>query len=133
MYYEDTDSGGVVYYANYLKFFERCRSEWLRALGLDNRTLLEQHGVLLVVAHCSTDYRKPARLDEALTVTASVERWGTASVVFAQQVLRGEGDRAELCTRAQVKVACVGANSLRPQPWPEAVRQKFDQFNQSNR
>jgi len=117
VYYEDTDSGGVVYYANYLKFLERCRSEWLRHLGFDQRALAADPGVLFVVAAVEVEYRRPARFDDALTVTAAIGARGRASLTFEQTVTRGD----ELLVEARVRVACVDPTSFKPKPVPPAI------------
>jgi len=117
VYYEDTDAGGVVYYANYLKFLERGRSEWLRHLGFDQAALARDPGILFVVAGLTIDYRRPARFDEALSVSVAIAERSRAAVRFAQQVRRGE----ELLVEAEVRVACVDAASFRPTPWPAAL------------
>jgi acyl-CoA thioester hydrolase len=121
VYYEDTDAGGIVFYANYLKFFERARTEWLRAAGVSQQELLEQHGAIFVVKHTSVDYHAPAKLDDVLNLTLSIEKLGRASVLFSQQAWRGD----TLLTSASVKVGCVGATSLRPCPLPEACAAKM--------
>jgi acyl-CoA thioester hydrolase len=117
VYYEDTDAGGIVYYANYLKFFERCRTEWLRALGVDQIALARDHGLQFVVTSLGCDYRLPARLDDALTVCAALERAGRASLVFVQRILRGE----ELLASGRVKVACVDTRRLAPAAMPDTL------------
>src|SRR3712207_1993111 len=88
VYYEDTDTGGVVFYANYLKFFERARTEWLRAAGIGQQRLLERHGVMFVVKSTAVDYHAPAKLDDELKLTVVVEKLGRASVQFVQQAWR---------------------------------------------
>jgi acyl-CoA thioester hydrolase len=117
VYYEDTDAGGIVYYANFLKFFERCRTEWLRALGIDQSRLLRDDGLQFVVTALECEYRQPARLDDELTVEARVERLGRASLVFAQTLRRGD----DLLAEGRVKVACVDARRLAPAPLPAAL------------
>ena len=114
VYYEDTDAGGIVYYANYLKFFERARTEWLRAAGIGQHGMLEAHGAGFVVRSAGIDYHAPARLDDEITLTLTVSRLGRASVEFAQQALRGE----QLLAAATVKVGCVDLNTLRPRALP---------------
>ncbi len=117
VYYEDTDTGGVVYYANYLKFFERCRTEWLRALGLDQRALAEREGLQFVVVALSTEYRRPARLDDELRIEARIDELGRAFLVFEQRAWRG----GELLATAKVKVACVDVRRLVPARLPPAL------------
>jgi acyl-CoA thioester hydrolase len=117
VYYEDTDAGGVVYYANYLRFFERCRTEWMRSLGFGQHELAERDGVLFVVAAAEVKYLLPARLDDELLVDAHIaERYGSY-VVFEQVARRGE---RVLC-RSRMKVACVDAQSMRPTRLPAAL------------
>lgn len=109
VYWEDTDAGGVVYYANYLKFLERARSEWLRTLGIHQAELAAQDDVLFVVRWVEADYRKPARFDDALAVQSRITELGRASLTMAQQVWRGD----EVLLAAQVKLACVSASGMR--------------------
>lgn len=118
VYYEDTDAAGLVYYANYLKFLERARSERLRAAGLDQRALKEQDGVVFVVRRLSVDYRKPARFDDRLVVGADVVEMGRCRVRFRQDIRRD----GELLVAAEVEVACIDGAVFRPAPIPPAVR-----------
>lgn len=121
VYYEDTDAGGIVFYANYLKFFERARTEWLRAAGIGQQLLLEKEGAVFVVKSASLDYHAPARLDDELRITTAVEKLGRASVQFVQQAWRGE----QLLTSANVKVGCVDAATMRPRALPDDVAAKM--------
>lgn len=114
VYYEDTDASGVVYHARYLQFFERARTEWLRALGISQQNLRDGEAVVFTVAGMEVDYLRPARLDDSLRVTVAVEQRRGASIVFSQELLR----EAEVLARARVRVACVDAVSFRPQPLP---------------
>jgi acyl-CoA thioester hydrolase len=114
VYFEDTDAGGIVYYANFLKFFERCRTEWLRALGIEQTRLAAQQGLQFVVVRLAVDYRRPARLDDELSITARVGETGRTYLVFEQQAHRG----TELLARATVKVACVDTARLAPARLP---------------
>jgi acyl-CoA thioester hydrolase len=117
VYWEDTDAGGVVYYANYLRFLERARSDYLRQLGLNQETARLQQGWVFVVAHVDARYLKPARLDDLLEVSATVIEMERASLVFGQQVRRGE----ELLLEARIRVACVDAASFKPKRLPAPV------------
>ncbi len=117
VYYEDTDAGGVVYYANYLRFFERCRSEWMRELGFGQRELAEREGVIFVVASAEIKYLRSARLDDELQIEARIAGRFASYVVFDQCALRG----AEILSRARVKVACVDARSMRPTRIPATL------------
>lgn len=121
VYYEDTDAGGIVYYANYLKFFERARTEWLRASGVNQHTLAADEGAIFVVQRASIDYQAPARLDDVLDLTLSIEKFGLASVQFLQQATRN----GAVLASAQVKVACVDARTHRPRPLPPDTAAKM--------
>ncbi|KFI08624.1 tol-pal system-associated acyl-CoA thioesterase [Massilia sp. BSC265] len=121
VYYEDTDAGGIVFYANYLKFFERARTEWLRAAGVGQQELLETMGAAFVVKSVSLDYHAPARLDDVLTIRTTVEKLGRASVQFAQQAWKGD----LLLTSASVKVGCVDTATMRPRSLPDEAADKM--------
>ena len=123
VYYEDTDAGGVVYYANYLKFMERARTEWLRDLGFEQDELARQHDVLFAVRRAEVDYLRPARFNDRLLVTLTVTARGRASISFQQEVIR-EKDGETLC-RGAIKIACVSASSFRPAPVPPAIVEKI--------
>ncbi len=126
VYYEDTDAGGIVFYANYLKFFERARTEWLRAAGVNQHELLEQHGVIFVVKNTAVDYHAPAKLDDELNVTVLVRRLGRASVEFRQEAWRmGKDGARQLLATGDIKVGCVGVKSLRPSQIPDEVTKKI--------
>lgn len=120
VYYEDTDAGGIVYYANYLKFFERARTEWLRAIHVEQHALLQEHDVLFVVKSVGAEYHAPAKLDDELKLTLSIEKLGRASIQFVQQAWCGE----RLLNTARVKVGCVGSD-LSPRAVPPAVAEKM--------
>jgi acyl-CoA thioester hydrolase len=121
IYYEDTDAGGIVFYANYLKFFERARTEWLRAAGIGQHELLERHGAVFVVKGATIDYRAPARLDDELKLTLTIGKLGAASVQFTQEAWRGD----TLLTTATVKVGCVDATTMRPRALPDDAAAKM--------
>ena len=121
VYYEDTDAGGIVFYANYLKFFERARTEWLRAAGVDQQALIEREGAGFVVKSANIDYHAPARLDDEVTLTLSIEKLGRASVQFVQEAWCDN----ILLASANVKVGCVDAVTLRPRPLPPATAAKM--------
>ena len=121
VYYEDTDAGGIVFYANYLKFFERARTEYLRALDIHQHALLQEHNALFVVKSTSVDYHAPARLDDELKLILRIEKLGRASVQFMQEAWCGE----RLLTSATVKVGCIDAASMRPRPLPGAAADKM--------
>jgi acyl-CoA thioester hydrolase len=121
VYYEDTDAGGIVYYANYLKFFERARTEWLRALNVGQQTMIDEHGAGFVVRSAQIDYHASARLDDEITLTLAITKLGRASVVFSQHALRGE----QLLASAHVKVGCVDLATLRPRAIPDDAAAKM--------
>ncbi|MBU6441249.1 MAG: tol-pal system-associated acyl-CoA thioesterase [Betaproteobacteria bacterium] len=121
VYWEDTDAGGVVYYANYLKFCERARTEWLRALGIDQQRLADTERLMFVVSSAQVRYLSPARLDDALLVGVDFGARGAASLEFVQQIRRDDAERT-LLAEARVLVACVQAQSFRPQRMPERIR-----------
>lgn len=122
VYYEDTDTGGVVFYANYLKFFERARTEWLRAAGVSQQALTEAHRVMFVVKSTAVDYHAPAKLDDELKLTVVVERLGRASVEFVQEAWRVKnGAQTELLSSGRIKVGCVDTEAFRPCPIPDDV------------
>lgn len=126
VYYEDTDAGGVVFYANYLKFFERARTEWLRAGGVSQQTMIERHGVVFVVKNTSVDYHAPAKLDDELKLSVVVERFGRASVQFVQEAWRMGQDGPRLLSTGRIKVGCVDAASFRPTTIPDEVLAKIN-------
>ena len=122
VYWEDTDGGGIVYYANYLRFLERARTEWLRSLGFSQRTLSEQAGILFAVVSLSIDYRRPARLDDELEVTCEPVLDGPVTLLFEQSIRRRDQAQSaaqRLLIQAGVRVACVDARTLRPKRLPE--------------
>ncbi|HUT40496.1 MAG TPA: tol-pal system-associated acyl-CoA thioesterase [Gammaproteobacteria bacterium] len=119
VYYEDTDSGGVVYYANYLRFMERSRTEWMRTLGFEQDRLLAEHGILFAVRSAHIDFHAPARFNEQLDVSAEVVRRGRASLTFRQVITRE--DDAQLLCDGRVKIACLDADAFRPRPIPDFI------------
>ena len=131
VYYEDTDTGGVVYYANYLKFFERARTEWLRAAGFGQQALAAEQGLQFVVARIECDYRRPARLDDVIQLDVRVVQAGRVSVVFEQTARRGE----EVLATARVRAGCVDTKTLAPKTMPASMQtaMKTMVFNENSR
>jgi acyl-CoA thioester hydrolase len=121
VYWEDTDAGGVVYYANYLKFLERARTEWLSHLGLEQDHLAETAGVVFVVRRVEADYLQPARFNDRLRVSSTLAHLGNASLTLKQQVLRDD----IVLLNATVKIACVQQSGFRPARIPEFVNRAF--------
>jgi tol-pal system-associated acyl-CoA thioesterase len=117
VYYQDTDAGGVVFHANYLSYFERARTEWLRCLGFDIGAMARE-GVLFIVREVRVSYARPALLDDELTITVGVEHLGRAQFTLDQRALR---DR-ELLVRGSVNLACVSATDFRPLRVPASLR-----------
>jgi acyl-CoA thioester hydrolase len=120
VYWEDTDGGGVVYYANYLRFMERARSEWLRSLGIDQAALAREERIQFAVVEAQVRYRRPAVYDELLDVSAKVEGWKGASISFLQEVRRATPG-GELLVSASIRAACLDSDSLRPRPLPPVL------------
>lgn len=119
VYYEDTDAGGVVFYANYLKFFERARTELLRKHNINQRELLETTGLVFVVRRVHVEYRSSARLDDALDITARPRLDGRTRLIFDQEAYRA-ADNKLLC-RAEAEIICVTADGFRPRPLPPVI------------
>jgi acyl-CoA thioester hydrolase len=117
VYWEDTDGGGIVYYANYLRFLERARTEWLRSLGHSQQQLAQTPGILFAVAGLSVEYRRPARLDDELTITCEPRGERATAMRFVQRVYRGAG--GDLLVEADVRVVCLDARTLRPKRLPD--------------
>ncbi len=121
VYYEDTDSGGVVYYANYLKFMERARTEWLRARGFEQDALLQEQRLLFAVRSLSVDYRRPARFNDVLAVSARLIEASGASFLFEQTIQRDVS--TDILCSARVKVACIDAETFRARRIPRHLRE----------
>lgn len=122
VYWEDTDAGGIVFYANYLKFFERARTEWLRALGVHQQALREAEGAIFVVAETALRYHAPARLDDALDVTVALLERGSASMRLRQQAWRA----GTLLAEGDIRIGCVDHGTLRPRRIPSVITQALD-------
>ncbi|HMQ74079.1 MAG TPA: tol-pal system-associated acyl-CoA thioesterase [Rubrivivax sp.] len=121
VYWEDTDAGGIVFYANYLKFFERARTEWLRALGIGQQALRDATGAILVVTDTRVRYLRPARLDDWIEVSATLAERGRASLALAQQAWRGE----ELLAEGEIRIGCVDAATMRPRRLPPELLERL--------
>ena len=124
VYYEDTDSGGVVYYANYLKFIERGRSEFLRDLGFEQDDLVETYNVIFAVRSINADYRLPAKFNDLLSVQTSIEKVGRASLIFSQKITPSEQNK--VLFEAQIIVACLHADSFKPCGIPTIILEKIN-------
>lgn len=127
IYYEDTDAGGVVYYANYLRFMERARTEWLRSLGFEQDELSREQGVIFAVRAAQVDYLRPARFNDHLEVTLALGRVGTASLAFAQEVHRSE----EVLCSGEIRIACVDAQRFSPRPIPQSVLSRINAWRET--
>ncbi len=117
VYYEDTDLGGVVYHANYLRFLERARTEWLRALGFEQDMLRDQLRIQFVVVEAKLEFRRPAKFNDELLVGVKLRERGRASIVFDQVIRAATGHHAEIC-KAEIRVACIDSTSFKPKPLP---------------
>ena len=118
VYYEDTDSGGVVYYANYLKFMERARTEWLRHIGFEQDILIDENEILFAVRHINIDFHNPARFNELLNVKTHITDQRKASLVF-EQIISNQTE--EIICKAHIKIACLNCKTLKPEPIPETI------------
>jgi acyl-CoA thioester hydrolase len=119
VYWEDTDAGGIVFYANYLKFFERARTEWLRSLGINQSQLREATGGMFVVGETSVKYHLPARLDDELLVTAALQQKGRASLTIVQRALAGNSNEERVLCEGSIRIGWVDASTLRPARIPQ--------------
>ncbi len=117
VYWEDTDAAGIVFYANYLKFFERARTEWLRSFGLEQERLRAESGVAFVVTETALRYFAPARLDDMIEISVHVERLGQASLVVTQQARRGD----DVLVEGTIRVGCVDLGTFRPRRIPDEI------------
>ncbi len=125
VYYEDTDAGGIVYHANYLRFMERARTEWLRRLGFEQDRLRQELRLLFAVRSLEIDYRKPALFNDELTVVTQLQQLRHASLTFSQRIVNCKTP-ATLLVQASVKVACIDADSRRPVALPAAIKMGFE-------
>jgi acyl-CoA thioester hydrolase len=121
VYWEDTDAGGVVFFANYLKFFERARTEWLRSLGFTQQRLRDDEGLIFIVSDTTVRYLRPARLDDTLDLTVAVRETGRASLVIAQQAWRD----GKLLAEGTIRIGCVEAASFMPTRIPDSILQSL--------
>lgn len=137
VYWEDTDAGGIVFYANYLKFMERARTEWLRSLGVEQRKLREETGGQFVVSETRLKYHRPSRLDDELLVTADLQQLGTASLIIGQRVLsKTEQERTGaaapvLLCEGTIRIGWVDAATLRPARIPKQVTGTLERYSGS--
>ncbi len=122
VYFEDTDAGGVVYHAQYVKFLERARTEWLRYLGFTNSELVRKYKMLFIVSEIAVEFVKPAKLDDAINISVGIETLGRVRVTFHQEIRRGE----DILVKAKVSVATVSAESFKPIEIPADVKKKME-------
>ncbi|MCQ8183110.1 tol-pal system-associated acyl-CoA thioesterase [Methylomonas sp. SURF-1] len=121
VYYEDTDAGGVVFYANYLKFFERARTEFLRSYGVEQDALVAEQGIIFVVRSVKIDYLKPARFNELLAVSAKIIEIKKTNLTFEQAVTRHQ----QVLCAGEVRIACLDARTMKPKPIPFAILEQL--------
>jgi acyl-CoA thioester hydrolase len=122
VYFEDTDSGGVVYHSNYLKFMERARTEWLRSLNLNQADLKKKDKVMFVVAKVYIDYKKAAQFNDALDIETSVDNIGASKVDLTQNIMKN----LELYISAKVSIACIHSETFKPQRIPKLIKQQME-------
>lgn len=122
IYFEDTDSGGVVYHSNYLKFMERARTEWLRSLNLNQADLKKKDKIMFVVAKVYIDYKKAAQFNDALDIETSVDNIGASKVDLTQNIMKN----SELYTSAKVSIACIHSETFKPQRIPKLIKQQME-------
>ena len=127
VYWEDTDAGGVVFYANYLKFFERARTEWLRSLGHQQEKMRAETGVVFIVTDTTVRYLRPARLDDLITVDVDVKHAGRAQMTVAQKAWRSTttGSDDELLAEGSIRIGCVDAGTFRPRRIPNSIAESY--------
>ena len=125
VYYEDTDSGGVVYYANYLKFMERARTEWLRQAGIEQDQLLREQSLLFMVRSAKLDYHRPARFNDFLMVHSRILVARRVSITFEQRITPAPDSQHILC-RGEIKIACINAATFKPHPIPAVLLTEFN-------
>ena len=130
VYWEDTDAGGIVFYANYLKFMERARTEWLRSLGVAQSRLRETTGGMFVVTETQLKYHRPARLDDELLVTAELQQIGSASLIIGQRVL-SKKEQPELLCDGTIRIGWVDGATLRPTRMPREVAGTLERYRSS--
>ncbi len=121
VYYEDTDAGGVVYYANYLKFLERARSEAIYSLGFSNKELLEDHGILLIVKSCNIQYKKPAQLEDLLEISSEATSFTKTSILMKQLILKSK----DIISEAEVHLVAVDKKG-KPTKIPDQLKRKLE-------
>ncbi len=121
IYWEDTDAGGIVFYANYLKFFERARTEWLRSLGVEQQSLKDESGGIFVVSETQLKYFSPARLDDLLEVTAQTAESGRASLVLTQQAWLNAAGQRKLLAEGTIRIGWVDSHTMKPGRIPAKI------------
>ncbi len=128
VYYEDTDAGGVVYYANYLRFFERARTEMLRSSGFEQDQLIDQHQIVFAVRSIEVDYLLPARFNQSLLVDVGISQFRGVSILFNQQITSPDADENKVLCRANVRIVCVDTQTFQPRPIPDLIREELQQY-----
>ncbi len=128
VYYEDTDSGGVVYYANYLRFFERARTEWLRAGGFEQDQLRDQHQLIFAVRSIEVDYLSPARFNQLLMVDTQITKYRGASITFSQQITNTTSDQTRILCKANVLIVCIDTQTFSPRPIPAIMKKELQTY-----
>ena len=122
IYFEDTDSGGVVYHSNYLNFMERARTEWLRSLHLNQADLKKKDKIMFVVANVNIDYKKAARFNDELDIKTSLDKIGASRIDLTQNIMKN----SDLYTSARVSIACIHSETFKPQRIPKLIKQQME-------
>ncbi len=128
VYYEDTDAGGVVYYANYLRFFERARTEMLRSSGFEQDQLKDQYQIVFAVRSIEVDYLHPARFNQSLLVNVEISQFRGVSIIFKQEITHPNADQNQVLCRANVRIVCVDSQTFQPCPIPQLIRKKLQHY-----
>ena len=128
VYYEDTDAGGVVYYANYLRFFERARTEMLRSSGFEQDQLEKQHQIVFAVRSVDVDYLLPARFNQLLIVNVATSQFRGVSILFKQQITNSNTDENQVLCQANVRIVCADSQTFQPRPIPQLIRKELQQY-----
>jgi acyl-CoA thioester hydrolase len=125
VYYEDTDAGGVVYHANYLCFFERARTEWLRACGFEQDQLKDQHRLVFAIRSVTIDYLVPVHFNQSLLVNSEITEFRGASILFSQQITNADSAENQVLCTANIRVACIDTETFTPRPIPKSIKKEL--------
>ncbi|MCH9696492.1 MAG: tol-pal system-associated acyl-CoA thioesterase [Gammaproteobacteria bacterium] len=128
VYYEDTDAGGVVYHANYLRYFERARSEWLRQYGFEQDQLRDQHNIVFAVKSINIEYQSPALFNQALIVDTIISSYRGASITFKQSIINPDTEPTQVLCQAQIVIVCIDIDAFRPCSLPDSIKTELKKY-----